>query len=528
MSIARVLLLSNNAATLYLWQGGHLHALEEFSGDDAGRAALATHLARDPRSVVDVLVDVIEEEFRIERIPHVQVRDRNALLRRRAEQAYRLTPYRSAEVLNQRIDGKREDEILLSALTNPDMIKPWIDVLLKQKEPLRGIFSVAHICGALLKPLQVKDKRALIITRQKSAGMRQTFFHERKLKISRLSPSGNSDADAYAAQLLTEVDKTQRYLARLKLMDRDDVLAVHCVSDGGDLDALRNRCRDTEKIKFHFHALGSLGLSPDGPNSTSPYSDALFMALLHAHLPQRNYASMQERRYAIYRHVRRGLHGASMATAIAAMSWSGMNVIDARLMQEFNATANRLQSEMQLRYEAVMAGVPETPVSAQSLQVGVEIAKALAGQRTLPRPMLSAVSSAVGAVPQVRVDSIDWRATQNPASIVFDHVVATAGPPEPQNAGAAAEPPPDELYQVAQIRGSLEPFDGDYRKAFESVNRFMDALRKTADVVRVEPVEMPLNVNPAASMQGNAGLRERDQTAAFIVNAVLKVTHETR
>lgn len=528
MSNVRVILLSNSAATLHEWQGRRLRLLEEFQADDAGREALAAHLARDPRTLVDVLVDVIEEEFRIERVPHVTGRDHNILVQRRAEQAFRLTSYRTAAVLTRRIDHKREDEVLLSALTNPDMIKPWVDVLLKNKIPLRGIFSVSQLYDALLKPLAVKDKRALVITQQKNAGMRQAFFHDRKLKISRLSPTGNSDAAAYAALLLAEIDKTQRYLARLKLMDREDVLAVHCVSDGNALVALRNACRDTEKIKFHFHAVSSLHSEPDGTADASPYSDALLMSTLREHVPQHSYASLSERRYAIYRLARYALHGVSVATAIGAIAWAGMNTIDAQLMHEFNATASRLTADIQVRYEKVMEGVPQTPVSAQNLQTGVIIAQTLEDQRTLPHAMMKALSTALIAAPQMRIEAIDWRATANPASIVFEHVVAAAPGANPQNVAEGEVPPAETLFQVAQIKGSLISFDGDYRKAFETVNRFMAALRKTANIVSVEAVEMPLNINPAVMLQGTAGLRERDQTAVFIVNAILKVTRETR
>lgn len=530
MSNARTILITNSNAAVYLWQGKHLHALQEFSNDDAGRAALAENLARDVRTVTDVLVDVIEEEFRTDRMPHVRGNDHEVLLRRRAEQAYRLTPYRLGIVLTRRIDGKREDEALLSALTNPDLVKPWIDVLLKLKIALRGIYSVSQLYSEMLKPLSITDKRALIITRQKNSGMRQAFFHDQKLKMSRLSPAPGSDAAAHATQLLTEVDKTQRYLARLKLMDRDDVLAVHCVSDGGDLAALRNTCRDSEKLKFHFHALAALPGGAGLPVESTNFSDPLFLHLLRVNKPQRDYASAVERRYSVYRLARFAFNGASVAAILAATTWSGMNVIDARLMQEFNGTADRLATDLQSRYEKVMEDVPKTPVSAQSLQVGVEIAHTLMNQRTLPHAMLRALSSALTGVPQLRVESIDWRATADPATVAFDRAV-TAATPAAESAEASPEgetPPANDLYQVVQIKGSLVSFDGDYRKAFENVNRFMAALRKTTNMVSVKAEEMPLNINPDALLQGTAGLREKDQTAVFIVQAVLKVRHEIR
>ena len=310
---ARVILISSSHAAVYVWQGKHLHGPMEFAANDAGYAALAEHLAQDAGRVTDLLVDVIEEEFRTERVPHVAGRDQTALLKRRAEQAFRVTPYRMAYIQNKLVDGKREDEALLSAITNNDLLVPWVKSLLGSKVPLHGIYSVAQLYGKLLKPLDVIEKRALIITRQQHGGMRQAFYLDQKLKLSRLSPAPSTDPESHADQLLAEVDKSQRYLTRLKLLGRDDMLVVHCISGGAELKALRETCRDTTTLQFRFHDLGALATAFKGyPHTTAAaFCDELFVFLLKSHPPVRDYAMAAERRYDVYRRVRIGLHSAS-------------------------------------------------------------------------------------------------------------------------------------------------------------------------------------------------------------------------
>ncbi len=519
----RVILLSNNHASLYLWQGKQLHASVEFVADEDGYAALTDCLAQDAGRVTDLLVDVIEEEFRSERVPHVVGRDQAGLLKRRVEQAFRLTPYRMAYVQNKLVDGKREDEALLSALTNSDLIASWVKVLTRSKVPLHGIYSLAQLYDKLLKPLDVIEKRALIITRQKFGGMRQAFYFDQKLKLSRLSPAPSANPETHADQLLAEVDKSQRYLTRLKLLGRDDMLVVHCISAGAGLAALRETCRDTTTLQFRFHDLGALQTGFGGDATANEFCDELFVQLLKRHTPPRDYALPVERRYEVYRRVRAALHGASAMLLLGALAWTGMNLIDARLMTEFNSSAGRISGDIQQRYDHVVGELPKTPVSPQNLRAGVELAQSLMSQSTLPQAMLYALSAGLHDFPQVDVQSIEWVATHDPASVSFGSTVVAAAA---EAAPAGDAPATNDLYQVAQVKASLRAFDGDYRKAFEQVNRLVGTLKKNTEFQQVRAVELPLNTDPAALLQGKTGTQEQSHSAAFILQAVLKVKHE--
>ncbi|MBI3775786.1 MAG: hypothetical protein HY273_09590 [Gammaproteobacteria bacterium] len=469
---ARILLVSSNHAAVYVWHGKQLHGPIEFAADEAGYAALTRQLEQDAGLVTSLLVDVIEEEFRSERVPHVAGRDQAGLLKRRLEQAYRLTPYRMGYIQNKLVDGKREDEALLSAITNVELIA-------------------------------------------------------QKLKLSRLSPAPSVNPETHADQLLAEVDKSQRYLTRLKLLGRDDMLVVHCISTGAELAALRETCRDTTTLQFRFHELGELhaGLRSGTELATPQFCDALFIQLLKRHTPLRDYATPVERRYDAYRRVRNGLHAASAVLVSTALAWTGMNLIDARLMQEFNSNAGRISGDIQQRYNSVMEELPKTPVSPQNLRTGVELAQSLLEQSTLPQPMLYALSAGLHDFPQVDVQSIEWVATNDPASVTFGSTAVAAVVPTPPPGDAQAA---NALYQVAQVKGSLRAFDGDYRKAFEQVNRLIASLKQNVELEQVRAVELPLNTDPSVLLQGKTGTQELSHTAAFILQAVLKVKHEIR
>ncbi len=532
MSTPRVLYITNSHAAMYEWQGGTLLDPAVFAADEAGRDAFENYVKGDTRTVVSVLVDVIEEEFRNELVPHVVGRDHAILVARRAEQAFRLTPYRIAAVQGRRAAGKREDEVLLSGLTNPELVKPWLEILTERKVPVRGMYSVAQLAGDLLKQLKVDNKCALLITRQEYGGLRQSYFIDRKLKISRQSPTPTTDVVQYAEQVRAEVDKTQRYLTRLKLVDRDDVMHVHIVSNDAEADALRAVCRDSAYLQFHVHVSGK-HLPVITPRAGKvQYGEPVYVHLLRKCAPKGDYSTPVERRYNTYRRARIGLYGLSAATLVTGMVWTGINTIDLQLLREYSSTANRLSDDMQERYARVLAEIPKTPVSPKDLRIGVDIANALISERALPQPILYALSGGLREFGNVRVRSIDWVPTRNPASVTLGRLPADqaagtpdAPPEQTENTGDAPAAPSDK-FQVALLHAEIKPFDGDYKKAFETVTRFVNALKRNVNITEAIAVDLPLNTRPSVTLQGKAGVKDQEFTATFSVRAVLKVKHD--
>ncbi len=65
-----------------------------FADNDAGLRAFDAYLAESKEHVSFVVIDVIEEEFALERIPKLGLRDRGALMRRRLQRKFPRTPYR--------------------------------------------------------------------------------------------------------------------------------------------------------------------------------------------------------------------------------------------------------------------------------------------------------------------------------------------------------------------------------------------------------------------------------------------------
>ena len=79
-----VLFLCANSLHAHTWKAGALSGEQNFNNNDPGheqfKAYLQTH-----RDIAYLLTDLVEEDFRLETIPHLQGRERAALILRKLE-----------------------------------------------------------------------------------------------------------------------------------------------------------------------------------------------------------------------------------------------------------------------------------------------------------------------------------------------------------------------------------------------------------------------------------------------------------
>ena len=118
-------------------------ARREFAVSGAGAAEFERYLATSGPTPTHLFVDLAEEDFRLDTVPHVGAGDREAILDRKLAQIFRNTPYRHALLQGRETEGRRDDRVLYTAITNPEVLRPWLDMLERLEVPLAGIHSAA-------------------------------------------------------------------------------------------------------------------------------------------------------------------------------------------------------------------------------------------------------------------------------------------------------------------------------------------------------------------------------------------------
>lgn len=509
---ARVLLVSAERAILYLFDGGELSQAYIFGADDAGLAAFSRCVADLESAPLGILVDVVEEEYRQDTIPHVSGADRRAVLERKFARLFRGTPYHHALHQGRLGTERRDDQVLLTAVTRPELLTPWLGILEQHKVPVAGISSLPILSEKLLRKIGATGTNVLLISLQKASGLRQSFFRDGMLKISRLAHMPRLGSVPFAAHLMGEVEKLRRYLNSLGLISADAPLNICILSHGQLLSELEQHCRDTDSEKFSLidvdDASARLGLRQTGE---SHYGDLLFARLLIANLPQNHYARAQETQFYAMHRTRIALAVAGVMLLLASAGWSGFNFIEGVMLKEQALDAAQKASFYQQRFEMARRKLPATPVEPREIKTAVDIVAALRQEKRSPEPALRLLGGALSGAPDVQLDQLSWR-SGTPADDARSR---------PGGAGSLPDASVSASYEIAELSGHLAPFNGNYRTAIERIDALADTLRADARVERVEVVQYPLDVRSDASVSGSATADNSREQAAFKLRFVL-------
>lgn len=518
-SDSRVLLIAADRAILYLFDAGEVSQAYIFGADETGLTSFNRCMTELEPAPMCVLIDVVEEEYRPDTIPHVSGADRKAVLQRKYARLFRGTPYHHALRQGRESGDRRDDRVLLTAVTRPEVLTPWLDLLNTHKVPVAGIYSLPILSERLLKRIGATGANVLLITLQKASGLRQTFFRDGHLKISRLAHMPRLGSVPFAAHLMGEVEKLRRYLNSMALISRDSPLSIYILSYGQLLSELEQHCRDTDQEQFFLLDVDDvgrrLGLKQTGD---SHYSDLLFAKLLCGKVPLNHYAQPEETRFYAMHRTRIALAVAGVMLLLAGAGWSGFNFIEGVIFKQQALDAAQKAEFYQQRFEMARRKLPATPVEPREIKTAVDAIATLRRHKSSPEPMLRLLGSALIASPEIKVDEVKWRTSMTADE--EDSRAVRRGVPEPT-------PSNDEYayFQVAELNGHLAPFSGDYRGAIDIIDRLVDELKSHADVETVEVLQYPLDVRSEASVSGSTTIDSERVVAAFRMKLVLGVSN---
>jgi len=466
--------------------GGNIAAQRDFTDSAEGREGFKSFL-QSIKCPAYLLVDLIEEDFRHEIVPHLSGGNRTALLHRKFEQFYRGTPFHQATLLHRQKTGRRDDDMLFSALTNPSMIMPWLNILLAQKSPLAGIYSVPQISAPL-----IKDQRAshlLLVSWEKYSGLRQTYFSGHHLQVSRLTPV-HADVPFHDA-VVRELARTFQYLKSLSLLPSGQMLDVLilCHSDGRN--ELQGKLPNNADMRYGFLDIAETGKQL-GINYRFTDSDAsqIFLHQLASHPPKNNYANATHTHFYNLGRIKFSLNLASAILFLVATLWSASNLLNgssnATEATELKALAQQTLHEEQ----KVTLTFPNTHAPAVDMKAGVSVMRKLKLYSSAPLDIMGPISTALQHHPQIQIDDLAWLMSAT----------------EPVASNTLADVP----AQVVTLKGRMVDFANDYRAVLNYLESFQRDL--TAQGYQVTVLTKPFDASPSGSI---ADQRESRLDALF-------------
>ncbi len=486
-----MLFIGNKQCLAVKWKRGLPESWEAYSNSDEGRSQFESRLQGMKNFTVGILADLVEEDYRLERVPHLNWRDRRHFFARKLEQYYRYTPFRNASI--QGNEGK-EDRVLFSALTSPNLVLPWIELLTKKNIAISGVCSVAMLSDRLIS--EIPASHLMLLSFQNGTGLRQSFFLNGSLNFSRLTLIHPDDDPLAIVQV--ESERAYHYLHALNLLPEGRALLV-CIlcgrEDGKKLEAMLENTQAVHhvfidpaevmrRIGFKGEITGSDGLP-------------IFMHLLS---DDNQYGTQEHTHIHDLGQWLRAAYAFSASLVVAGLILAGF---DASRAVSVHARAGILwarKDEAMLRLRSLVPQDAGTD-SPEKMKAAVMLSESLSASFPQPAKLLSVVSRSLSPFQDIRIDRVSWKIRENPESgEQRDRLLSKAHP------------------IAISVEGEIYPFDGNFRKANETVGRFCSELKNSG--MGIESVKLPLNLNPDISLAGKSG--KIDEKAVFSVKALWK------
>ncbi len=463
----------------------HLHAQRmlgdkivderEFSDTVDGKDDFADFL-RTIHCPTYLLTDLIEEDFRLETIPYLRGSSQRALLQRKFDQFYRGTPFQQATLLQRQTTGRRDADMLFSALTNPSLITPWVDVMLAHHIPLVGIYSVPQISTPLV--VDSPSSHLLLITWNQFAGLRETYFSSHRLQISRLTPC--SKGLTFQDAVVSELSRTYQYLKSLSLLPAGQILDVRIVGNSNDLIELQTRLPRSEDMRYDFVDMAALTKKLKITNVRSD-SDAnqIFLRQLAVKQPKSQYGNATHTHFYSLWKLRLGLYFASTALVIGSIFWAVQatylqDTPDQKAIDSIKQRTSQIHRDTQ----AILQSLPKTSVAPQDVKSSITALHGLHERSNTPQEFLMPFSLVMDRFPRIQLDSLAWQSSNTEAIPQNGQVGITA--------------------QVITIKGHLDDAASSYRAALNYLDQFQKALEQQR--YQVSTIDRPLDVTPKGSL----------------------------
>lgn len=530
------LYLTNARLVAMAAQGRRIAARREFAVSGAGLAEFEHYLSAVGRIPAHLFTDLADEDFRLDTVPHVNPRDRAAVLARKLAQIFRNTPYRYAQLQGREVEGRRDDRVIYTAVTNPEVLRPWIEVIDRLRFPLEGIYSTAVFSAAVLEELDLEMPHTLLVTFTPGAAMRQTYFKNNEIKFSRLTPVDLEEGQTLGTFVAEETMRTWQYLDSLRHFGPEDRLEVCFLVHASDRATVEPELREFAQMQYRVidmeQAAMKLGLKPAPLDSTAEE------VMVHCFLlrPAGNhFAPAELRRHAVVRRARIGLRQAATGILVAGLAGGGFQVLQSRQGVEADQRVERELGEIAAEHEAIVRSTPSLGVGGSTMRDTVAFYNGwIRNFPTLPG-FLGPLSGVLSLHPGVRVTQVSWMATDDAkASPPIQSIASRLAPPV-KTVSRGAEPPPSQAadaannpafagarYEVALVEATLRRPSEDFRGAIGEAQKLADEISRLPGM-RAEVVESPLDVRSTLQLQGRHETgQEPDMEARF----VLRVTRD--
>ncbi len=515
-----ILCANNNSLTAGIWHGTRLQSYAVFNNADRDYTAFSEYLTKHPDTNIYLIVDAVEEDYKLESLPHTAGRARREIIERKLNQFNRNSTFRAAHFINRAADKRKDDNFLFVALSNADSLQGWLDVIQANQSPLVGVYLLPMISQVMVRQMKLMAQH-ILLCEQLPSGFRQTYLHNGRIRMSRLVPMVDIKPNQLAYFYLVEIEKTRLYLMSQRLINAETPLQmVLPVLDNSHHEIAKSisqdqglECKTVDILAYakNINLAASL---------IKPHPELLHMQLLaNGNVPD-NLAPVTYSKIHSLNNTSRGIHIATAFVAILGIALAGFYAWQGKQQKdELQLIAAQTQQQQRL-YDEVAQNFPSTPIPSAELKIAAQLAQAIHNNHHTPAQFMQILSTACETSPEIALNRIRWLLSAT--ADVTDEVGNTNALATQINANQTAinaNIDPTKLVQIGFVNAEIKGFMGDYRAALQAVNQFASTLRANAAVESVVILQEPVNVSSLANLQGST----TDESTAERPPAIFKL-----
>lgn len=541
------LYLTNDKLVSLVIKGAELIERENFVVADVQTPEFESHIEKLASATTYLVTDLIEEDFRLDTIPHLRGSDQEAVLDRKLGQIYRSSPYRHAIVQGREEEGRRDDRVFLHAVTNADLLKPLIALLERHRVPLEGVYSSAVLSSRFLKDLDIFFPHTMLVTIIPDFGLRQTYFKDKQVKFSRLTPIVYDESRSVGELIAAETSRTWQYLDSLRYFAEADSLEVCMLAHERDRAMMQEAIRSYPMLRYRFLDINDVATKLKvSPAPTSSHAEEILCHLYSRGKLENHFAAPADSRFASYRRARIAIFGvtaAILAAGAAGAAFNGYHLT--KISQEIDLRSRR-EGALQSEYQTVVNSLRTQKMATDTVRdTSTFFNSQIRPSPATPVFMLTELARVLEDFPKVRLNQVLWATHNDPAFVppvplgvaantanaggtrqVTSETKASAasGSSTPTVSAADAADPPlaGNKYHVAVIDAAIQPFDGDVRGALAEIDRLVKVLQANPEYT-VKVTRTPVDPSPLASLKVIDRAAATATQAGFAIQIARKV-----
>lgn len=506
--------------TVLHWNGKQLLGSSSFEPTETGLDKFRTYLLQTENIPGKFLVDVIEEDFRNEKIPHVGSKDRSAVVARLIDRYYRSSQqYCYSEVIGREKGSRKDDIVLLGAMTNPQLIQPWLTIIDECEVPLSGIWTLPLISKHLLKTIKACRGVVLLVSQQVNSNVRQTLFRDGKLISSRQSIINQdmSDISGIGSLAAPEVGRTIDFLRAQNLVASNEIINLHILGSDQQIESLQQSFTDKEDQTVTIHPIKEiekkLGLTGVGEK----FSDSIFAWLcVSQSLCKSHYGEHQLFNRYYNKLAALALYVASLFVVVGGVLLTEANISDAVEYKESITLLQKEESNYKDLYAKKFKDFEDVFENAGLMNSAVELAEQInINGATSPLDFLISLSQILSQMEDggLYIDKIEWQAV---------NINEKNRKPEKANFTGKLS-----VKHDAIVTGRIDVPENNYRESINYIQKIVDQLKASPRVEMVETLFLPVDLRSESKFSTESGVEikrsvGREGTGMFSLKITMK------